>query len=116
MFFTSIVLSIPAVQTRLAASLMKSLKESYATDIDIQRVDLSLLGVVQLKGIELRDHHNDTLIFVDKLATSLLNVKKIMDNEVDLGNASLQGVDFHLKTYQGAVSYTHLTLPTIYSV
>lgn len=95
------MLSIPAVQTRLAASLMKSLKESYDTNIDIQRVDLSFLGVVQFKGIELRDHHNDTLIFVDKLSTSLLNVKKIMDNELDLGSASLQGVDFHLKTYQG---------------
>ena len=101
LFFISIAFSIPAVQTRLAASLTKSLKESYKTDIGIQRVDLSFLGAVQLKGVELRDHHNDTLIFVDNLTTSLLNVKKIVDNNVDLGSASLRGVHFHLKTYLG---------------
>ena len=95
------VFSIPVVQTRLAASLAQRLNKAYKTDIGIQRVDLSFLGAVQLKGVELRDHHNDTLIFVDNLTTSLLNVKKIVDNKVDLGSASLQGVHFYLKTYRG---------------
>jgi len=89
------------VQTRLARSLTKDLKESYNTDIVIQRVDLSFLGSVQLKGVEIRDHHNDTLIFIKNLSTSLLNAKKIIDNKVDLGSVSLDGVDFHLKTYKG---------------
>ena len=88
------------MQTRLAKTLTNSLKESYNTNLHISRVDLSFLGAVQLKGIELRDHHNDTLIFVKNLSTSLLNAKKIIDNKVNLGSASLDGVDFHLKTYK----------------
>jgi len=101
LFLLSIVFSIPGVQTRLAKTLTNTLKESYNTNLHITRVDLSFLGSVQLKGVELRDHHNDTLIFVKNLSTSLLNAKKIMDNKVNLGSVSLDGVDFHLKTYHG---------------
>lgn len=101
LFLISIILSIPSVQTRLAKTLTNKLKESYNTNLHITRVDLSFLGSVQLKGVELRDHHNDTLIFVKSLSTSLLNAKKIIDNKVNLGSVSLDGVDFHLKTYKG---------------
>jgi hypothetical protein len=104
LFLISILFSIPSVQTRLAKALTNSLKESYNTNIHITRVDLSFLGSVQLKGVELRDHHNDTLIFVKNLSTSLLNAKKIIDNKIRLGSASLEGVDFHLKTYKGEVT------------
>ncbi|CAL2112064.1 conserved protein of unknown function [Tenacibaculum sp. 190130A14a] len=70
-------------------------------DLVVKKIDLSFLGSVQLKGIEIRDHHKDTLIFVDKLNTSLLNAKKVLENSVDLGSLSLEGVQFHLKTYKG---------------
>tara|TARA_R110001592_G_scaffold17135_3_gene72577 strand:- start:4463 stop:8938 length:4476 start_codon:yes stop_codon:yes gene_type:complete len=100
-FLISIIFSIPGVQTRLARSLTKNLKKSYNTNIVIKRVDLSFLGSVRLKGVEIRDHHNDTLIFVKKLSTSLLNAKKVIDNKVNLGSVSLDGVDFYLKTYKG---------------
>lgn len=97
----SVVLSIPSVQTKLAKTLTNSLKESFKTDLIIKKVDLSFLGSVQLKGVEIRDHHNDTLIFVEKLSTSLRNAKKIIDNNILLGSVSLDGVNFHLKNYIG---------------
>nr|WP_274704090.1 translocation/assembly module TamB domain-containing protein [Polaribacter marinus] len=59
------------------------------------------MGNVKLKGVKIRDHHKDTLIFVEKLSTSLLNVKRIIDNEVSLKSVSLDGVDFYMKTYKG---------------
>lgn len=101
LFLISIIFSIPGVQTRLAKTLTNSLKDSYNTNINVQRVDLSFLGAVQLKGVEIRDHHNDTLIFIKNLSTSLLNAKKIIDNKVNLGSVSLDGIDFYMKTYQG---------------
>ncbi|WP_347174792.1 translocation/assembly module TamB domain-containing protein [Polaribacter uvawellassae] len=85
----------------MARTLTKSLKKSFNTSIVIKTVDLSFLGSVRLKGVEIRDHHNDTLIFVDKLSTSLLNAKKVFNNKVNLGSVSLEGVDFHLKTHKG---------------
>ncbi|WP_299123727.1 translocation/assembly module TamB [uncultured Tenacibaculum sp.] len=77
------------------------LNKEYNTDIVVKRVDLSWLGSVQLKGIEIRDHHKDTLIFVQNLSTSLLNAKRIIENNVNLGEASLSGAYFNMRTYKG---------------
>ncbi|MFD2566044.1 translocation/assembly module TamB domain-containing protein [Pseudotenacibaculum haliotis] len=101
LLFLVILFSIPAVQTKLASIVTKNINEDYGTDLVIKKVDLSLLGTVALKGVEIRDHHKDTLIFIDRLRTSLVNAKKIMDNKVDLGSVSMKGINFHLKTYKG---------------
>ena len=97
----SILLSIPWVQTQLGTYATKSLNEDFNTNITIKKIDLSFLGTVRLKGVEIRDHHQDTLIFVNKLETSLLSAKKIFENEVNLGAVSLDGVHFYMKTYKG---------------
>lgn len=96
-----LIFSIPKVQTKLAKTITKSLKESYDINLEIKKVDLSFLGSVRLKGVEIRDHHKDTLIFVKSLSTSIVNAKKIIDNDVNLGSVSLDGIDFHLTTYKG---------------
>ncbi|WP_408045234.1 translocation/assembly module TamB domain-containing protein [Tenacibaculum litopenaei] len=96
-----VVLSLPPVQSRLAKKATDYVNEAFGTNIVVKRLDLSWLGTVQLKGIEIRDHHQDTLIFVKNLKTSLLNAKKVLENKVDLGEASLSGIHFHMKTYKG---------------
>lgn len=103
LIFLIIFLSIPAVQTRLAKVVTNRINEDYGTDLLIKKVDLSFLGAVSLKGIEIRDHHKDTLIFIKKLSTSLLNAKRVLDNDVNFKSISLDGVDFHLKTYKDEV-------------
>ncbi|MDD7914369.1 hypothetical protein [Polaribacter ponticola] len=97
----SIILSIPVVQTKIGSYLTNTINEDYNTNLTIEKVDFSLLGSVKLKGVKIRDHHKDTLIFVQKLSTSLLNAKRIIENEVTLKNISLDGVDFYMKTYKG---------------
>ena len=77
--FLVIFFSIPSVQTNLASIVTDNLNEEYGTNLEIKKVDLSLLGSVSLKGIEIRDHHLDTLIFVDRLRTSLLDAKRILE-------------------------------------
>jgi len=88
------------VQTKLGNYLTNSVNEDFNTNISVEKVDLSFLGRVSLKGVEIRDHHQDTLIFAKKLSTSLLNAKRILDNEVNLKSISLEGVDFFMKTYK----------------
>ncbi len=96
-----ILLSLPVVQSKLAKQATNWLNEEYNTNIVVKKVDLSWLGSLQLKEIEIRDHHNDTLIFVQNLSTSLSNAKRILDNNVNLGEASLSGTYFNMKTYKG---------------
>ncbi|WP_232731507.1 translocation/assembly module TamB domain-containing protein [Tenacibaculum sp. SZ-18] len=95
-----LVLSTPFVQSKLAEIATNKINQQFNTSIIVKKLDLSLLGNVNLKGIEIRDHHKDTLIFVQSLKTSLINVKKIVDNEVDLGDITLRGVNFHMKKYK----------------
>ena len=95
-----ILLSTSYVQTKLAKYATTTINEDFGNDLLIQKVDLSFLGTVQLKGIEIRDHHQDTLIFVKKLSTSLLNVKKILDGDVKLKSISIEDAHFHMKTYK----------------
>lgn len=95
-----ILLSTSYVQTKLAKYATNSINEDFGIDLLIQKVDLSFLGTVQLKGIEIRDHHKDTLIFVNKLSTSLLNAKKILDGNVKLKSISLDDAHLYMKTYK----------------
>lgn len=97
----SLLLSLPIVQTQLAKVATKRLNKDFGINLVVKKLDLSFLGSVQLKGIEIRDHHKDTLIFVNNLSTSLSNAKRILENnEVGLGSVTLQGVNFHLKTHK----------------
>nr|WP_299033323.1 translocation/assembly module TamB [uncultured Tenacibaculum sp.] len=96
-----ILLSLPFVQSKIAKQATNWVNKEFNTNIVVKRIDLSWLGKVQLKEIEIRDHHKDTLIFVNKLSTSLSNVKRVLENKVDLGEASLTGVHFYMKTYKG---------------
>ncbi|WBX74424.1 translocation/assembly module TamB [Tenacibaculum pacificus] len=95
------MLSLPVVQSKIAGRTTNWLNKEYNTNILVKRIDLSWLGSVQLKEIEIRDHHKDTLIFVQNLSTSLLNAKRIIDNNVNLGEASLSGAYFNMKKYKG---------------
>lgn len=97
----SIVLSIPAVQTKIGNYLTNKVNEDFGTNLSIEKVDLSLLGSVQLKGVQIRDHHKDTLIFVNKLTTSILNAKRILDSEVNLKSIYLEDAAYYMKTYKG---------------
>lgn len=101
LLFISIILSIPYVQTKIGNYVTEKINEDFGTDIVIEKVDFSFIGRVNLKGVKIKDHHQDTLIYVQKLRTSLLNFKRILDNQVNLKSISLEGVDFHLKTYKG---------------
>lgn len=95
-----LILSIPQVQSRLAKIATNKVNEKFNTNIVVKKIDLSILGNVQLKGIEIRDHHSDTLIFIQSLKTSLQNAKKIIDSKVNLGDVTLHGVHFYMTKYK----------------
>ena len=101
MVFLIITFSIPAVQTKLARQVTDNLNEDFGTNLKISKVDLSLLGSVSLKGIEIKDHHQDTLIYVERLRSSLLDIKRILENNIQLNNTSLKGVHVYVKNYKG---------------
>ncbi|MGY8911556.1 MAG: translocation/assembly module TamB domain-containing protein, partial [Flavobacteriales bacterium] len=97
----SIVLSIPAVQTKIGKYYTDKINEDFGTNLSIKKVDLSFLGSVNLKGVEIKDHHKDTMIYVEKLTTSIINAKRILDKVVFLNDIYLDGAYYYMKTYKG---------------
>lgn len=97
----SILLSIPTVQTKIGKYYTDKINEDFGTNLSIKKVDLSFLGSVNLKGIEIKDHHKDTMIYVEKLTTSIINAKRILDKEVFLNDIYLDGAYYYMKTYKG---------------
>jgi len=96
-----LLLSFPAVQTKIGQFATKKINESLNINVTVGKIDLSLLGSVSLKDVKLRDHHQDTLIFVDKLSSTVVSFRKILDNKVELKSASIDGVYMNMKTYEG---------------
>ncbi len=92
---------MPSVQTKLGGFATDKINKDFNTNITVKKIDLSFLGLVKLKGIEIRDHHNDTLIFVNKAKTSLLSAKSILENQINLGNIVLDDAYFFMKKYKG---------------
>ena len=98
----SLILSLPAVQTRLGKYATDSLNESFGTNIQIERVSVSLFNLnAGLKGIYVEDYKKDTLIYIHKVSTSILNLRNMANNKMEFGEMELDGLVFNLKTYEG---------------
>lgn len=95
------LLSLPSVQTRLGKMATDFLRKDYNVDINVKRVDLSFLGNVELNEVLLKDHHADTLIYVENLTTSVLSYRNLINGKLNFGQFSLEKFVFNMKTYKG---------------
>lgn len=79
---------------------MTSINDDFGTDISIDEVAISPFGGVKFKNVLIRDHHQDTLIYSNRIKTSILEGKKLLDGDLIFSELHLDGVLFHLKTYK----------------
>ena len=99
-----LILSIPSVQSSLAKRITKSVNTKYGTSIYVNKLGLKWNGDLNLKDVYIQDHHQDTLIYARSLATSIISVKKLMDENFELGDISIDEGRFFLKRYAGEQS------------
>lgn len=95
----SFLLSRPSVQTKLGDKASTLLQEVYDVSITVDQIKISVVGKLEMKGVLIKDHHNDTLIAVSKLKTSLKRLNTLLANKLVLGKADLYNGVFHMKTY-----------------
>ena len=101
LLFVSVILSTSFVQTKLGNYAAIKINKNFGTDLNIGKINVSFLGNIALKDVQIRDHHNDTLIFVKKLSTSLLSAKKVLEGMLLFDNITLEDAYYHMKTYKG---------------
>jgi TamB, inner membrane protein subunit of TAM complex len=98
---TSLALAIPTVQTYFASVITEKINKSYGTNIVIDRVDLSYLGKIQLKGVHIKDYHQKKMIDVANISTSIFSYKKAYNNKIIFDAVHVNGVSVIMKTYKG---------------
>nr|WP_313860015.1 translocation/assembly module TamB domain-containing protein [Muricauda sp. NBRC 101325] len=102
MVLGSLILSMPVVQTSLAKYATDSINEEFGTNINIDRVSLSLFNLnAGIKGVYVEDYKQDTLFYIHKLTTSILNLRNMANNKMEFGDIEVDGLIFNLKTYEG---------------
>ncbi|MFV5699951.1 translocation/assembly module TamB domain-containing protein [Flavobacterium sp. ZT3R17] len=95
-----IALSTPYVQTKIAQYFVRSINKDFGINISIDGVAVSAFGGVKFKKVLIIDHHKDTLIYADRIKTTILEGKKLLDGDLIFGDLRLDGLVFNLKTYK----------------
>ncbi|QBA63851.1 translocation/assembly module TamB [Muriicola soli] len=102
---SSIILSLPVVQTNLAKYATNSINEEFGTNINIDRLRVSLISWdTALEGIFIQDYQQDTLIYIEELNTSVLSIRNLMAGSLEFGAIEIDGLNFKLKKYEGETS------------
>ena len=97
---TVIALTLPSVQTKIAQYYTEKINKQYKTNITVEQVAITVFGSVKLKKVLIKDHHNDTLIFSNKITTSVLDSKKLLDGNLLFGTMRVDGLLLNIKTYK----------------
>ena len=93
------ILSLKSVQTQFAQQITQNVNNRFDTDISIQKASINLKGEVLIYDILIQDHHQDSLLFVQELKTSLNGLDRFLNREYDFKSIGLYGVQFFLIQY-----------------
>ena len=104
--FVLILFSIPAVQTFAGKYATDWLNESYDTNINIDRIGVKWNGDISLKSVYIEDYLKDTLIHINALETSILNVRNAINNKLEFGKVSIDGLTFNINTEKDSINST----------
>src|SRR5690606_10899860 len=74
--------------------------KDFGTDIQVERVALTVFGGIKLRNVLIRDHHKDTLIYGHRIQTNILSFKQLYNGDLLFGDIHGQGLYFNLKTYK----------------
>ncbi|MGY8916327.1 MAG: translocation/assembly module TamB, partial [Flavobacteriales bacterium] len=99
------ILSLPIVQTRLAKFATDTINSEFGTNINIDRLKFSLISWdTQLRGVFVQDYQKDTLFYIDRLSTSIINVRNLVNGKLEFGDIKVEELNFKMKIYKGESS------------
>jgi len=99
----TVILSIPGVQTRLARMVTNRINSDFGTNINIDRVRISLITWdTALDGIYVEDYRQDTLVYIDRLSTSILSLRDVVGGTLEFGDIEIDSLFLNMKTYRDA--------------
>tara|TARA_B100001146_G_C16200035_1_gene443891 strand:+ start:703 stop:5136 length:4434 start_codon:yes stop_codon:yes gene_type:complete len=97
----TLVLSLPFVQTSFAKYATNTINKDFGVNINIDKLRVSLISWdTNLEGVFIEDYKKDTLFYVDRLTTSVLSIRNLVNGQLEFGDIDIEKLDFKLKTYR----------------
>lgn len=101
MFLGFFIFSLSSVQTSLARRLTDALQSATNQELQVNKIQIDLLGNVNFRGVVGFDHYKDTLFFIDEFKATLTAPSKALQGDIEFDSATLEGFDLNLKQYPG---------------
>ena len=96
--------SFPGFQTKLVQSFTNDLKNRTGQEVLIDKVSFNWSGRLKFSNFLVFDHHNDTLLFVKDISTSIEDFRKLNDNDFNFDRIETSTVFLNIKKYPKEVS------------
>ena len=111
LIFTSILLNIPFVQSRITDVLITKINENYNTDIRVEEVSIRTDGSILLKSFFIADHHADTLFFAKNFQTDFYSFGQWLDGNLFFETAEFDEAFLKVTQYEGELqnSFFHFS-------
>ncbi len=95
------MLSLPVVQTKIAHYFTEQLNKDFGTNINVEKVEISIFGGVHLKNVLVLDEKNDTLIASSRIKTSVKDINQLMEGNLIFGPIKADHLRLKVVTYKG---------------
>ncbi len=95
-----LLFSLSGVQTFIGKKVTNYLQDEFGVEIQVDKISLGFTGTVDLGGVLIRDHHQDTLIYAGSIETSVLNLRKINSGKAELGDVTIEDFFMNMKVYK----------------
>ena len=96
----TISLSLPYVQTKIAQYATEKINKDFGTNINIDQVAVTAFGGVKLKKVLILDHHQDTLIFAQRIKTTIVGFNNLLDGKLIFGDLRLDKMTLNIVNYK----------------
>tara|TARA_B110000285_G_scaffold235558_1_gene318063 strand:- start:4997 stop:9367 length:4371 start_codon:yes stop_codon:yes gene_type:complete len=100
------LLSFPRFQTQIVRSITKDLKIKTGQNIAIDKVSILWNGKLKFSELLVSDHHNDTLLFVKELSTSIQDFRKLINSDFNFDGIETFNVFLNIKKYPNEESHS----------
>ena len=87
------------VQTRAANQLTKRINNLFTTNISIGKARINLQGEIDLNDILIRDHRQDSLLYVNNVSLNLNELENVLKGEYRLSSVKINRPSLFLTTY-----------------
>ena len=89
------------IEQKILSSISSKITSALNSNVQISNIDFKYNGEIILNNLNILDHKNDTLIFIEKIRTSILNSTNILTSKTKINSLQVSNGKIKLNKYKG---------------